>query len=80
MLNKYKYKDIVVNTVNYNQRNDSGVDFEIVKDFCELYNIPFEFLILKKDDYSEGNFQSWVEKKDIHFLLRYIKNIIVKNC
>ncbi|UWV94407.1 hypothetical protein NW062_06260 [Mycoplasmopsis cynos] len=24
MLNKYKYKDIVVCTVNYNQRNDSG--------------------------------------------------------
>ncbi|UWV93061.1 ATP-binding protein [Mycoplasmopsis cynos] len=45
----------------------------MVKDFCELYNIPFEFLILKKDDYSEGNFQSWVREKRYSFFTKVYK-------
>ncbi|SYV97970.1 tRNA(Ile)-lysidine synthase, partial [Mycoplasmopsis edwardii] len=59
LLNKYKDKDVVVATVNYNQRHDSGVDFNIVKDFCKLYNIKFEGLNLNKPDYTGGNFQNW---------------------
>ncbi|WP_117275910.1 tRNA lysidine(34) synthetase TilS [Mycoplasmopsis edwardii] len=73
LLNKYKDKDVVVATVNYNQRHDSGVDFNIVKDFCKLYNIKFEGLNLNKPDYTGGNFQNWAREKRYKFFKEIYK-------
>ncbi|EIE41128.1 tRNA lysidine(34) synthetase TilS [Mycoplasmopsis canis] len=77
LLNKYRKKNIVVATVNYNQRFDSHIDYEIVKNFCITYKIDFEGLNLKKDDYKKGNFQNWARERRYKFF----KEVYLKyNC
>lgn len=78
LLNKYKNKkNILVATVNYNQREDSELDFKIVKVFCQKYNIPLFCLELKKSDYLKGNFQNWAREQRYTFLKKIYKE---NNC
>ncbi|WP_027121526.1 tRNA lysidine(34) synthetase TilS [Mycoplasma leonicaptivi] len=63
LLNLYKDKNIVVATVNYNQRQDSYNDVKIVREFCKLYNIKFYLLEKQKSDYTSGNFQKWAREQ-----------------
>ncbi|TDV24400.1 tRNA(Ile)-lysidine synthase [Mycoplasmopsis mustelae] len=77
LLNKYKNKNIIVAHVNYNQREDSIKDEKTVTNFCKKYNLTLEKLILKKEDYSKGNFQNWA--REIRY--QFFKKIYDKyNC
>lgn len=57
LLNKYKDDDIVVAHVNYNKRDDSWRDEQIVRDFCFEHNIKLEVLNIDKNYNYKGNFQ-----------------------
>lgn len=48
---------IFVAHVNYNYRYDSYVDYELVRDYCATYGIPFYYREFHDSDYHEGNFQ-----------------------
>ncbi len=43
--------------VNYNYRNDSYKDYELVGDYCSDYGIPFYYKEFHHQDYENGNFQ-----------------------
>lgn len=43
--------------VNYNYRNDSYKDYELVSDYCSDYGIPFYYKAFHHQDYEDGNFQ-----------------------
>lgn len=73
LLNKYKNKQIIVAFVNYNQRSNSFVDQEIVERFCLKHNIPLKKLILKKEDFKEGNFQNWARTVRYDFFFKVAK-------
>ncbi len=51
--------------VNYNKREDSNEDVELVKDMCKKYKVKLEILEIDKEYYSQNkikNFQSWARK------------------
>lgn len=57
LLNLLKNKNIVVAHINYNKRETSKIDEEIVIDFCKKNNIKCFVLNLKKHN-EQGNFQN----------------------
>lgn len=60
VLHRLNFKVEVLH-VNYQLReNDSDLDEQFVRDFCEKNDIPFH---LKKVEYSEGNIQSWARNE-----------------
>ncbi|VEU76326.1 tRNA lysidine(34) synthetase TilS [Mycoplasmopsis columboralis] len=73
LLNKYKNKRIIVAFVNYNQRNNSFIDQEIVERFCLKHNISLKKLILKKEDFKGGNFQNWARSVRYDFFFKAAK-------
>ncbi|AKB11332.1 tRNA lysidine(34) synthetase TilS [Mycoplasmopsis synoviae] len=73
LLDKYKHKNIVVAHVNYNQRNDSNFDEELVRNYCEKNNIKLEILSLNKQDFLKGNFQDWARKARYSFFEKVYK-------
>lgn len=48
---------ICVAHVNYNYRHDSHIDYKLVRDYCDKYEIPFYYKEFFENDYHEGNFQ-----------------------
>ena len=50
--------NIVVAHVNYNLRNDTEKDYQVVHDYCMMHHIPFFYKEFTQEDYKEGNFQS----------------------
>ncbi|ADE19984.1 tRNA lysidine(34) synthetase TilS [Mycoplasma crocodyli] len=77
LLNEYsKNNNVVACFVNYNQREDSCVDEQIVSDFCKKNNIILYKLVLNKIDYQKGNFQDWARTKRFDFF----KDIYDKEC
>ncbi|MDJ1648254.1 tRNA lysidine(34) synthetase TilS [Mycoplasma phocimorsus] len=69
LLNKYKNEDIVVAHVNYNKRDDSWVDEQIVRNFCLKHNINLEVLNIEKNHDYKGNFQE--EARNIRYQFFY---------
>ncbi|MBW0596039.1 tRNA lysidine(34) synthetase TilS [Mycoplasma anatis] len=67
--------DIEVAFVNYNQREDSWKDEQIVSDFTSINNIKLHKLILKKSDYIKNNFQDWARKQRYLFFSKIYKEI-----
>ncbi|MCV3733741.1 tRNA lysidine(34) synthetase TilS [Mycoplasma enhydrae] len=67
MLYLMKDLDIVVATVNYNKREDSWKDQQIVEDFCKQHNIKYEILSIDKDYKYEGNFQKIAREQRYDF-------------
>ncbi|MEE3928259.1 tRNA lysidine(34) synthetase TilS [Mycoplasmopsis ciconiae] len=68
MLDKLKNKySTIVACVNYNVREESDYDFNIVKDYCKKNNIPFYGLIIDKNEKHIGNFQAWAREKRYNF-------------
>ncbi|VEU72973.1 tRNA(Ile)-lysidine synthase [Mycoplasmopsis gallopavonis] len=63
LLDAYKNKNLIVCYVNYNQREDSKLDEQLVQDFCNKNKIPIFKLILNKNSYLSGNFQDWARKE-----------------
>ncbi|WP_412031687.1 tRNA lysidine(34) synthetase TilS [Metamycoplasma buccale] len=59
LLSLLKNKNVFVAHVNYNKREDSKNDENIVRDFCLKNNIPFEILSLNNHkEHAKGNFQA----------------------
>lgn len=52
-------KDLVVCHVNYKYRDSADRDEEIVRKYCEKYNIKLEILKGFKYDKKDGNFENW---------------------
>ena len=48
---------VIVAHVNYHYRHDSDVDYELVKNYCEKYEIPFYYREFHHEDFVSGNFQ-----------------------
>lgn len=59
--------DIVVATLNYNVRQDSAYDVEIVRNFCKEKNIIFEYLEIDKKACFKGNFEKWAREQRFDF-------------
>lgn len=59
--------DIVVATVNYNVRQDSAYDVEIVRKFCEDKGIIFECLEIDQKACFKGNFEKWAREQRFAF-------------
>ena len=55
--------------VNYHLRYDSDVDYELVKEYCKKYYIPFYYRECCQDDYCEGNFQD--QAREIRYQFYY---------
>lgn len=55
MLRKEGYH-LIACLVNYHKRNDSDLDYEVVKDYCDKYQIPLTYKEIFH--YEKGNFQS----------------------
>ncbi|MCU9937407.1 7-cyano-7-deazaguanine synthase [Mycoplasmopsis felis] len=77
LLDKYKNKNIIVARVNYNQRKDSHIDTNIVKEYCKKNNIPLEIMELKKKIIPSKISKIEQENKDICFLRKFTMKIIV---
>ncbi|MDC8911595.1 tRNA lysidine(34) synthetase TilS [Metamycoplasma hyosynoviae] len=60
------YKNIVVAHVNYNKREDSTNDENIVREFCKKHEIQLEVLSLK-NTYIKGNFQEIARNERYEF-------------
>ncbi|MDR1782195.1 MAG: tRNA lysidine(34) synthetase TilS [Bacilli bacterium] len=59
----YKQKmDIVIAHVNYQKREDSYLDAQVIKEYIKDKNIIFEQLIVNKDSYTKDNFQAQARK------------------
>lgn len=54
-----KRNDIVVATVNYNVRENSSYDVEVVRKYCQEKEIIFEHLEIDKNACFKGNFEQW---------------------
>lgn len=78
LLNLLKNKNIIVAHVNYNKRETSKVDEEIVVDFCKKNNIKYFVLNLKKHN-EQGNFQNIARIQRYEFLRKFMmkKNVII---
>ena len=66
LLSKKEY-ELVVAHVNYNYRESSKRDEDIVTSFCEKHNLILEKLILNSKDEKEGNFEDWARVKRYKF-------------
>ncbi len=55
---RQKGYNVLVAHVNYNYRYDSYVDFQLVRDYCRRYAIPFYYREFHDHDYCQGNFQN----------------------
>lgn len=75
LLNQYRNRKIVVAHVNYHKREDSNVDENIVRDFCEKHKIPIFVLNVKKKP--TGNFQNWARDIRYEFFRKIYKE---NNC
>lgn len=81
MLNMYKNRAKAVCTVNYNKRQDSNKDVEIVRNFCEANNIKFYLKEIDPNIYKEtkiDNFQSFARKLRYDFFLEIAKKENIK--
>ena len=56
---EYRHKDIVLAFVNYNVRNDTNIDEQIVTSFANKYNLTLEKLILDGNYPNNENFENW---------------------
>lgn len=56
VLRSKNYKLLVAH-VNYNFRDDTDQDYEVVSEYCAKYGIPFFYKQFHHDDYKDGNFQ-----------------------
>ncbi|WP_036452542.1 tRNA lysidine(34) synthetase TilS [Mycoplasma buteonis] len=74
LLNKYKKYNITVAFINYNQRENSYIDEQIVSVFCSQHNINLLKLCVNKNDYQGGNFQNWA--REIRY--KFFKEIYIK--
>lgn len=66
------YKDhyhIIVAHVNYHYRYDSDEDYQLVRDYCYQYAIPFYYREFFKKDYDQGNFEDIARKLRYQFYL-----------
>ncbi|MBZ4195332.1 tRNA lysidine(34) synthetase TilS [Mycoplasma tauri] len=68
-----KRKDIIVATVNYNIRDDSYIDVEIVKEYCQKNNIVLEVLEIDKKAIFKGNFEEKARKIRFDFFAALYK-------
>lgn len=48
---------LLVAHVNYNFRNDTDIDYDVVCDYCAKYGLAFYYKQFHKNDYEVGNFQ-----------------------
>lgn len=55
-LRREGYKLFVAH-VNYNFREDTEIDYHLVKDYCDKYDISFHYKQFFEEDYCKGNFQ-----------------------
>ncbi|MFZ8227475.1 tRNA lysidine(34) synthetase TilS [Mycoplasmopsis bovis] len=62
-----KRKDIVVATVNYNVRENSSYDVEVVRKYCQEKEIIFEHLEIDKNACFKGNFEQWARNIRFYF-------------
>lgn len=75
LLSYYKNHIKVVCIVNYNKRIDSNNDVELVKKYCEKYNLVIEIKDIDKsiyDNFNE-NFQSWARQIRYDFFYEIAK-------
>ena len=49
---------VIVAHVNYQLRNDTELDYQVVHDYCQSHEVPFHYKEVSHDDYQEGNFQA----------------------
>ena len=69
--------NLIVAHVNYNYRDSSYKDMQIVESYCLKYNITFYLLELNSKEQKEGNFENWARVKRYQFF----KEIYTKeNC
>lgn len=67
--------------VNYNKREDSSKDVELVKKTCEKYKIKLEILNVDKEFYNENkidNFQTWARDIRYNFFYEIAKKYKLK--
>lgn len=55
----------IVAHVNYNLRNDTHLDYQVVHDYCEKYNIIFEYKEVEHHE-GKGNFQA--QAREVRYL------------
>ena len=68
ILRQQDYKVLVAH-VNYNFRHDTDIDYKVVSEYCEKYNIQFFYKQFCKDDYETGNFQDRARELRYEFYL-----------
>lgn len=66
MLYKRNYS-IVVCLVNYHKRDDSNLDYEVVKNYCQINDIPLAYKEIFL--YNKGNFQAQAREMRYDFYL-----------
>ena len=61
---QYRYdKNVILAYVNYNIRQDTYIDQEIVENFAKKYHLKLEKLILDKNtNHSNSNFENWARE------------------
>ncbi|TKA58916.1 tRNA(Ile)-lysidine synthase [Mycoplasmopsis bovis 8790] len=59
--------DIVVATVNYNVRENSSYDLEVVRKYCKEKGIIFEYLEIDQSACFKGNFEQWARNVRFDF-------------
>lgn len=64
ILRKKNMYSLFVAHVNYQKRETAYRDENLVREYCEKYNIPYKVLYPK---YTTGNFQSWAREVRYHF-------------
>lgn len=69
-LKKHSSNELVVAFVNYNQRDNSYIDQQIVEKYCGSKKIKLEILELKKEDYKKNNFQDWARVTRYEFFYK----------
>ena len=57
MMVKKNYQ-VAIAHVNYNLREDTDEDYQVVHDYAIQHNIPFYYKVFTKEDYQQGNFQA----------------------
>lgn len=65
---------VVVAHVNYNLRNDTALDYQVVHDYCVKNNIVFAYKEVSHADYQKGNFQAVA--REIRY--RFYKELYLK--
>ncbi len=74
----YQYrhdKNVILAYVNYNIRDDTYIDQQIVENFAKKYHLKLEKLILDKNiEYTNSNFENWA--RDIRY--NFFKKLYIK--